>query len=383
MFKNLKLSTKITAGFGIVSFFLIVVGVTGYISLESVTSQIDAMQRQITISERTNSALNDAQNGQAGALRYVLYRDAKYDKIREKDCNAAIAAANEAKDAITSPERKAMLGNVVQNLKKYQETCQGQKELFEKMQKIGEIRSAAAGTLFDSIKSAIAASVKTIEESKTDVDGKAFTDWNAVNQNLSFQELRNSYNRIFAIAYSYQLVTDQEKKKAFAQDWVDEIDYMEGKLNALAGEVKDPSLLEKIKASQDSLATYRVQANAFLQACTDLRNLQLNEQKPAADAVIAESLAAREGIYKRVQEVEGEAKNTAQLGDVSDYRDGNCCFCIKCYYRVHPYSCDHSPDYPSCLDAHCRSGANDVGCRSGFFVQPVVGSRCLGTSRVA
>ena len=311
MFKNLKLSTKITAGFGIVTLFLIIVGITGYVSLQSVTDQINVMQKQITISNKTNTALNEAQTGQAGALRYLLYRDSKYDKIREKDCNAAIVAASEARDMITSPERKGMLERVVQNLEKYQGTCVGQKQLFEKMQEIGNIRSEAAGTLFDSIKNAIVASTQKMETDKQEVDGKTLTNWDAVDQNLKFQELRNSYNRIYQNAYSYMLTTDQAKKQSFEKAWRDEMSYMGEKLSELSKEIKDPQLLEAIKTSQKSLAIYKTQTDAFLQACVDLRDLQINEQQPAANAVIAESCSAREGIFKRVQEVEKQAKDTA------------------------------------------------------------------------
>ena len=86
MFKNLKLSTKITAGFGIVTLFLVVVGITGYISLNNVIDQVNAIERQVSIVEKTNTALSNAQNAQAGALRYDIYREDKYNKIRKREC---------------------------------------------------------------------------------------------------------------------------------------------------------------------------------------------------------------------------------------------------------------------------------------------------------
>ena len=311
MFKNLKLSTKITAGFGIVTLFLVIVGITGYISLNNVIDQVNAIERQVSIVEKTNTALSNAQNAQAGALRYDIYREDKYNKIRKENADAAVVAAKEAQDTIRSPERKAMLGQVITSMQEYQDTCEEQNTLRAKRNEAAKVRATAGATLLESIKEVIASSQKSMEEKKQDVEGMAVTNWNLVQQTMQFQRLRNSYNRLSICAYQYQAAISPAEEEVCMQKWLAEIDSFKKMLDTLQGEVTDADCLKKIETAQKTLATYQQQVQAYQQANSDLRELQLTRQQPAAKAVMNEAFAAQEGVYKRIKEVEAGAQSTA------------------------------------------------------------------------
>lgn len=311
MFKNVKLSTKITAGFAIVTLFLVAVGITGYISLKSVLNQVDAIQRQVAIVQSTNTALVDVQNAQAGALRFDIYQDDSYNTIRKENCDAAAVAAKEAQDNILSPERKAMLGRVIENVHEYQATCEDQNALRKKRAQASELRAAAGATLLDAIKNVIAASEEKMKNQKQELDGKAVTESSLVEQTMKFQELRNSYNRLTIYAYQYQAAIKPAEQEACMTNWMAEIDSLKKALETLHGEVTDTDALQKIELGQKTLVNYHEQVQVFRQANDELRTLQLTRQQPAAKAVVEEALTAQKGVYERIKEVEGEAQNTA------------------------------------------------------------------------
>ena len=57
MFKNMKLATKIIVGFGLVLVFLVVVGLTGYMSLNGTIGQMEAISTQLEIAKKVNDTL--------------------------------------------------------------------------------------------------------------------------------------------------------------------------------------------------------------------------------------------------------------------------------------------------------------------------------------
>jgi CHASE3 domain sensor protein len=119
MFKNMKLATKIVAGFGLVLVFLAVVGLTGFMSLNGTIRQMEAISDQLEIAKRVNNALAMSQESQAGSLRFILYRDDNYLEASQQASRNAIQAIEEAQGLMKSEENRRNAETVADSAKAY------------------------------------------------------------------------------------------------------------------------------------------------------------------------------------------------------------------------------------------------------------------------
>lgn len=311
MFSRLKLSTKIAAGYAVVIFFLVVVGVTGYIGLENVTSEIAAINQQFEIAEKVKEVEAGATDAQANSLRYIIYRDDKYNEAIGKDCDAVLLATKEAKEMMLSAENRKSADNVAAAVANYRGACEEQFALQKERANINKIRAEAAATVKAAILDIIAHNAKLATDSRENVGGRDVAQWQHTDYVLETQKVNEEFNVLYAIALRYQNAVTEEERAKLAEEWLGQIARINESLAGLDKRTTEALSREKIAAAQAAMVTYLDKTKAYLQTERDLSHLQTQKQKPAADAVMANTAAVSKVVDKSIEDVSAQAKRAA------------------------------------------------------------------------
>jgi methyl-accepting chemotaxis protein len=316
MLKRLGLGKKIGAGFGLVLVMLCVVGTVGYRSMHAATESIDGIVTQLDIAKEVNTVLTDAQDAQAGALRYIIYDDDKYYREIEAETTATTEHATSAKGMMKSAENQAMADEVLDQIAKYVSANKAWRDLQVQRRECGQARAQAAGVVLDNIKGLLDAQHAAINAAAQDgADGKV-TDYAVVERTLRAQEVRNAFNRVRIWAQKYQLAVTPEKQDEIAHQWVDEIGVTRGVLQECQQAMQDPTALQCLSNSLAALDDYAAQVEAFRQINRSQRAVQFEQQKPAADALMAASRNVRDGVYDYIDDVRTQSQtrlNTSNM----------------------------------------------------------------------
>ena len=102
----MNLRSKLLLGFFSAIVFTVAVGVVAYVGISWTTQGITDITHQMEISKRANRALVDAQDAQAGTLRFHIYGDEVYKKIALDEAQNVIGLAQEAHDMMLSPKSR-------------------------------------------------------------------------------------------------------------------------------------------------------------------------------------------------------------------------------------------------------------------------------------
>ena len=307
MFKNMKLATKIIAGFGLVLAFLVVVGVTGYVSLHGTVGQMQAISTQLEIAKKVNDTLALSQDGQAGSLRFILYQDQTYLEASQQANNDAIGVMEAAKGMMHSEENRRNADKVAESAKAYIAANSEYGTLMQKRVTAGTVRSEAADNALESIARLIARREQFLEERSSEANGSKVTPYEAIAKTLLAQTARNAFNRAQTCAQKYQLAITPEDQDAAAVEWVKEIQATQDALDECRLAMTDTDSQRCVDETLDTLTTYLNQVEVFRQINRDMRSVQLNKLKPAAEELMAEAKAVRDGVYTFIDKTNEEA----------------------------------------------------------------------------
>ncbi len=307
---------KITFGFTLVLILMSVVGITGYISLNNSKDAMEGICYQLDIAKKANTILVDSQDAQAGALRYVIYGEDKYnDSIITEKANV-IENAQAAQGMMKSEENKRVAEDVINKITDYSKATQEYYDLAQKRIAAGTIRSKASLGVRDAIKAILDAQFTVVDKcAKETADGKV-TDYQKVTNTFLAQTARNSFDSARILAQKYQLATTPEAQDAIAKEWIGEIETTRENLKACQASFKDPQALKQIDNALTSLDSYLEQVQTFRSVNRDQRDNQINKQKPAADAVMAQARQVRDGVYDFIDKVEEQSNASIAFANV-------------------------------------------------------------------
>ncbi len=316
MFKNMKLATKITSGFGLVITFLIIVGITGFWSLKKTIKQIDVMTEQLEIVKNTNQAKSLSQSGQANSLRYIIYEDEKYLNASQEMNLSAIDEISKAKEMMKSAENRNNADAVANSAKSYINANNEYAELFKKKSTIGTIRAEAASKALNQIKELIARRKQFLQEHSSDSDKGKVTEYDLVEKALLAQEAGNAFNQVYIWAYKYLLALTPEQEEAAAKEWISEIQATKNLLERCQSEMTDSESKQNATSALQAVNTYSNQVEGFRQINDDQRNIQLKKLKPAADSLMTDSEAVLNGVYAFIDNTRKEANAQISLANI-------------------------------------------------------------------
>ena len=138
MFRNVTLGTKLFGGFIFVLLLMVVVAIFGYTSLLQTTNSLDSIVHQLEVAKKANTILTDAQDSQANALRFIIYKEDTYREAQDKKAKHVHAAASEAKQLMNSARNKQLADDVMKEMEEY-EFLFVPKEIFLSMNLPGNI----------------------------------------------------------------------------------------------------------------------------------------------------------------------------------------------------------------------------------------------------
>ena len=311
MFKKMKLSTKIAAGFTLVTLFLAIVGITGYVSLKNVVGKIEEIQQQITIAKKANTILTDSQDAQAASLRYFVYLDEKYNDLAGEECNNVITNAKEAQEMMKSKENREEVSKLLSDVDSFKAACDTQQALFNKRLEAGKVRTATADKIQNSLEEMITLSEKKTEESARDVDGTKMLPGDAVAKTIRYQKVLDAFNQVYILAQKYQTAMTVEAQDTIANEWVTRIEVVDEMLASLRKETSNASESESLESNQKLLASYLDQVQSFRQINRNVRTLRDGKLTPAVKAVMAKSRSVRDGVYAFIDKVDEQSQNAA------------------------------------------------------------------------
>ncbi len=303
MLKRMTIGKKIGLGFGLVITLLVVVAVTGYSSTNTATSNIDSIVGQLEIAEEINTVLTDAQDAQAAALRYMIYDDEQYYQEIEGETANAREHAQAAKELMLSQENRANADEVIDQLDLYLAANQAWREQQLQKRNGGRLRAQSAGVVLDKIKQLIDAQQELIARRTQSSGDERMTDAAVVERTLQVQEARNAFNRVQIAAQQYQLAVTPQAQDETARVWLDEIAATRKVLTDCQAVMQDPTALKCLDQCLAALVEYSDQVQTYREINIAQRDIQLNKQKPAADALMAQSRAVRDGVYSFIDDV--------------------------------------------------------------------------------
>ena len=307
MLKSMTIGKKIAMGFTLLLVFLCTVGVAGYISTSTATTNISDITAQLDIAKEINTTLTDAQDAQAASLRYIIYDDIRYHKTVEEEIGDALKHTASAKALMRSPENRAKADEAVIHMNGYLAANKEWGDLQAKKHEAGAIRAQAADVVLGNIKDLMDSQVKAIADHVHDTGTGRVTNYEIVERILKAQEARNAINSVYVYAYRYLLAITPETQDEMAGNWVNEIERTRQALIACKEVMRDPAALKALDSCLTALDSYSAQVEVFRQIDHEQHNIQMNKLKPAAGALIAQSCAARDGVYEFVDNVKKQS----------------------------------------------------------------------------
>jgi len=171
--------------------FLLVVGITGYLSLNGTVRQMGAIAGQIEIAKKVNHATSFSQDGQAGSLRFVIYQDDSYMRASQEANNDAIKEIEEAKSLMESEENRRNADSVAASAR----ACIAANTEYESLARdevaAGKVRVEASAKVQESIKKLIARREQSLQERSQDSDKGKMTEYDGVQKTLMAQAARS------------------------------------------------------------------------------------------------------------------------------------------------------------------------------------------------
>ncbi|MEN6427215.1 MAG: methyl-accepting chemotaxis protein [Phycisphaerales bacterium] len=307
MFKNMKLGTRIVLGFGLVIVFLLVVGVTGYLSLNGTVQEMEAISEQLEIAKKVNNALAFSQDGQASALRFMIYQDDAYIEGSQEANQRVVKEMEDAKTLMKSEENRRNADAVADSAKAYIAANTEYSDLNRSKDAAGKVRAEAADKVLESIKELVARREQFMLERSQDSDKGKLTEYDAVEKSLLAQEVRNAFNRVRISAQKYQLAITPEQQDTAAKEWVDEIQTTQKALERCKTSMDDADSKRSAGEALGALTEYLRQVDVFRQINRDQRDVQLKKQKPAAESLMADAKSVRDGVYTFIDQTNKEA----------------------------------------------------------------------------
>ena len=316
MFKNMKLATKIISGFGLVIVFLVVVGLTGYFSLQKTVQQMEAIAGQLDIAKKINQATSLSQDSQAASLRYIIYEDEDFLQACQARSQEAIAAVQEAKELMKSEENRRNADSVVQGAKDYIAANLEYGELYQKRLTVGKIRAEEAGKVLGNINKLIERRQQFEQDRAQQTAQGKVVDLKDVEKTHLAQEALKTYSNVRVWAQKYQLALTPDQQDAIAKEWVSEIQATQKLLKECKAAMSDTDSQRYADDTIEALDTYQEQVQAFRQINRDQRDVQLKKQKPAAEALMASANTVSMGVYDFIDQVNEKADAQVSMATI-------------------------------------------------------------------
>lgn len=282
--KTMKLSTKLLTGFFSVLILTSIVGVIGYNSITDIVYQIK-------ISELVNRVIIDANDAQAGSLRYIIYNDDKYHEIAEEEINNAKNNATEAKNLMLSAANRSKADDILEEANIYKNLNDEFHELEKKKVEVGKVRAAAALKATEEVANSIEIAKNYVRENKNEYD--------AVERVYLLQEARNQINRIRITANKYVANQSEELETKLKEEIKVAREQLVFARDLMASNATKQAITETI----GGIDNYQEQVNKFTEIVDKQKSIQA-KQREASQHLLAVAREQRAGVEEYINKTE-------------------------------------------------------------------------------
>jgi len=292
---NMKLRGKLLFSFIAVILLAILVGYMGLRGINNVSLQDE-------IGAYTNTALVDAQDVQAGSLRFIIYGEEQYFNITEEEFENVKANASAAKELMLNEENRKNADELIRAITAYQGANREYYRLANEKIEAGNERAAAAATTLEGIRKLF----EEVIDPYVAANGISLSYYEAIN---AAQELRNSYNRVRLWAQKYQVAVKAEDQDAIAREWLAEIAITHRMVNECQVHFQTAKALSHLDEVNEALNNYEEHVQTFRNINKEQRNKQ-EVQRIEAAAVLDAARLVRDGVDKAILKATARAFTT-------------------------------------------------------------------------
>jgi len=286
-FNDLRVGTKIYAGFASVLTLTLLVGTIAY-------NGISEIIHQIGISDIVNSMIVDAGDAQAGALRYIIYGDDKYYDIVESEASKITEGVANIKGLLDSQDGQNAANAINQAMADYRGANDGYRDLEQEKRVVGERRAEVAQKAIDKIIGVI--------ESAVEISRRNKADYGAVERLLLVQDARNAMNRVRIAAKMF--VTDPSEK--IERELMDEIKNVTNILSDAMNQMQSETMKKEISEALLAVKNYTASFTEFKVIVDKQADFQKDQRESVAKLLeLAHDL--REQVNDKVQNTQSRS----------------------------------------------------------------------------
>jgi methyl-accepting chemotaxis protein len=303
MSQKMKVSTKLYTGFMLVLTLMVVVGIIGYVGISNTVETMNSIVYQLDIAEKVNEVLTDAQNAQGNALRFIIYKDNQYSSNIAENAEAVYKAAQDTMALAKTQENKALAQQVIDDMRKYAESCRKYADLEKEKAASGSIRAE----MFEKTSADMVRVLEFAQAYVLETDKEQMVDRGAVERTWYLNQCRDSFATFRATAQSYLLSTDPQQQETLGSRWVAEVDESKAMLQKAHSMMASQQTKDLITSAIKSLDGYRQQVLAF-RRCNDQQGVEQAQQRQFANAVTAQAAKVRDVVYDLIDNQKKEAE---------------------------------------------------------------------------
>ena len=307
MLKNVRLSVKLYGGFIVVLVIMSLVATVGYIGLKRTINAMGEIVDNVDIAKKAGTVLTAAQDAQAHSLRYVIYKDGKYELMQDGQVKNIISIAGEIEKTVSSDE-------IVAHAKLIESGMVDYDKLFKEFVVLENTKSQAeqacdkmTSTVIDDMVSVI----KVAKDFTFNTNKDNMVDKGAVERTLFLYSCLQSIYELNDISQKYKLTLNSSMKAEQAKSWVKQVKSVREMLIKSKDMMASDKTKEAIQSSLDSLATYEEQIVVYLDCCDTQMREQL-KQKEQATVVMNTTKAVTEEVYGYVDQLVEDSDKVVQ-----------------------------------------------------------------------
>ena len=309
----MKLSTRITLGFSIVGALLLIVGVCGIVGLEQLTGEMHHIDNLTSVAEGASKSLQDAQDAQAGSLRYIIYNDEKFNDQIGEDIAAAVSAIQEAGRLVDDEAKHAEIRKTVEALEGYLEASKAFSEIERRKAGVAAERAEAGAAVETSVESVIAFAQEYLESESRAMEGQAMMVAATVGRVADTRTLRDDFQNITTSAWRYQSAVSPEERDAVKREWQVALDKLDADVAACRIAMKSQTTRDLLDQASTASIRYRGTVDTYEELLAEQDRVQYEQLKPAAERAMAATLGVSDAVYADIDVARVAAEKRAKF----------------------------------------------------------------------
>ena len=313
MFKSMTVGKKIVMGFMTVLVLLMVVGGTGYISMNKMNDHMASIANQIEVAKRANTALVGSQDAQAASLRFIIYGDSSFFEQSQEASRGAIAQLVEAQKLMKTQENKEMAQQAMDSAQAYIAANSEFVGLEGKEEEAGRVRAEAANVVLANLQEMVKALRKSIDDSVSAGATGKVADYTQMTRLMLAQDAIDSWNAIRLCAQRFQMASNPQEQETIGKEWMAQLQAVQTAVTRCKEQSPDSLSIRQCDDVLAALASYSTQADAFRSISAEQYQVQLAKLRPAAQGLVNKASGIRDGVYEIVDTVRQTAQSQAAL----------------------------------------------------------------------